>query len=199
MINKPKEENKNNTNILPLLTEPNSLSSKKALYYSQKVGSKSAIKNKLNSGDTLSSRNKEKLIKTGNNIFLLKTQTNFKRFNKKSKIIKLKNNMLFNKGIPGCSPYDPYLIKVCKNAIVNLKKQLPNYKDVIRKINTEFGIEDDHIKCSSYIKNNKFIKTFDTLSEFKTHYTKETNNLEQNEKNINSKSKDINETENNKK
>ena len=54
MINNPKEDNKNNTNILPLLTEPNSLSSKKALYYSQKVGSKSAIKNKLNSGDTLS-------------------------------------------------------------------------------------------------------------------------------------------------
>ena len=65
MINNQKEENKNNTNILPLLTEPNSLSSKKALYYSQKVGSKSVIKNKLNSGDTLSSRNKKNLLKKG--------------------------------------------------------------------------------------------------------------------------------------
>ena len=199
MINNQKEENKNNSNNLPLLTEPNFSSSKKAPYFSQKVGSKSTIKNKLRLSDTLSSRNNEKFIKTGNNIFLLKTQTGHKRFKKKNKIIKLKNNMLFNKGIPGCLPYDPYLIKVCKNAIVNSRKQLPNYKDVIRKINAEFGIENDHNKYNSYVKNNKFIKKFDTLSELKTHYTKETNNFDQNEKNINSKFKDINEADNNKK
>ena len=199
MINNQKEENKNNSNNLPLLTEPNFSASKKDPYFSQKVGSKSTIKNKLKLSDTLSSRNNEKFIKTGNNIFLLKTHTDHRRFKKKNKIIKLKNNMLFNKGIPGCLPYDPYLIKVCKNAIVNSRKELPNYKDVIRKINTEFGIENDHNKYSSYVKNNKFIKKFDTLSEFKTHYTKETNNFDQNEKNINSKSKDINEADNNKK
>ena len=199
MINNQKEENKNNSNNLPLLTEPNSLSSKKAYYFSQKVESKSAIKNKLKLVDTLSPKNNEKFIKTGNNIFLLKTQPNYRRFKEKNKIIKLKNNMLLNKGIPGCSPYDPYLIKVCKKAIVNSRKQLPNYRDVIRKINNEFGIENDRIKYSRYIKNNKFIKTFDTLSEFKTNYTKKINNFEQNEKNINSKSKDINEADNNKK
>ena len=31
--------------------------------------------------------------------------------------------MLFNWNKPGCSPYDPYLIKVCKNAIIKEKKR----------------------------------------------------------------------------
>ena len=38
--------------------------------------------------------------------------------------------------------YDPYLISVCKNAIIRERKNLPNYKEVIRNINTEFGIEE---------------------------------------------------------
>ena len=38
--------------------------------------------------------------------------------------------------------YDPYLISVCKHAIIRERKNLPDYKQVIRNINTEFGIED---------------------------------------------------------
>ena len=38
--------------------------------------------------------------------------------------------------------YDPYLIKVCKHAIIKEKKELPHFKEIIRKINTEFGIEE---------------------------------------------------------
>ena len=199
MINNRNEENKNNSRNLPLLTEPNFSPFKKDNNFYQKIESKSARKNKLKLNGILSPKNNEKFVKTGNNILLLKTQPNYSRLNKKSKIIKLKNNMLFNKSIPGCLPYDPYLIKVCKKAIVNSRKQLPNYKDIIRKINTKFGIEDDFIKHKRYIKNNKLIKAFDTLTEFKTNYTKDINNFLQNEKNINSKSKDIIETYNNQK
>ena len=42
------------------------------------------------------------------------------------------------------------------------------------------------------MKNNKLIKTFDTLSEFKTNYTKDNNNFEEIKININLKSKDNN-------
>ena len=38
--------------------------------------------------------------------------------------------------------YDPYLISVCKHAIIKEKRQLPNYREIIRNINTEFGIEE---------------------------------------------------------
>ena len=38
--------------------------------------------------------------------------------------------------------YDPYLISICKHAIIRERKNLPNYKEVIRNINTEFGIEE---------------------------------------------------------
>ena len=38
--------------------------------------------------------------------------------------------------------YDPYLISVCKHAIIRERKNLPDYKQVIRNINTEFGIEE---------------------------------------------------------
>ena len=190
-INRNKK-NKNNLNNMPIQTEPNLSSSRKLHYFSEKIGSKSAIKNRLKLNNTLSSKNNEKFITTGNNIFLLKTQPNYRRFNRTSNVVKLKNNMLFNKGIPGCSPYDPYLIKVCKNAIIKSKKYLPNYKDVINKINAEFGIEDDFMGHNRFAKNNKLIKTFDTLSEFKTNYTKDNNNFEEIKISINLKSKDNN-------
>ena len=37
--------------------------------------------------------------------------------------------MIYQLNIPGFNPYDPYLIKnICKNAIINVKDELPNYK-----------------------------------------------------------------------
>ena len=49
---------------------------------------------------------------------------------------------LEHKGIKkkGYNLYDPYLIQVCKSAIFREKKNLPNYKDIIQKINREYGI-----------------------------------------------------------
>ena len=54
-------------------------------------------------------------------------------------IINLKHKGIKRKGH---SLYDPYLIQVCKNAIIKEKRQLPNYREIIRNINTEFGIEE---------------------------------------------------------
>ena len=55
--------------------------------------------------------------------------------------------------------YDPYLISVCKHAIIKEKRQLPNYREIIRNINTEFGIEesakDNYEKYDNSPKKNK--------------------------------------------
>lgn len=61
--------------------------------------------------------------------------------------------------------YDPYLMKVCKKAIVNVKDQLPNYKEIIHKINLEFDIPDSI--------NNNIINNYNDIIENK--------NLPQNE------------------
>ena len=135
MFNSPKQENKNNQNYLSVKTEPN-LSAQKALkYFSENEGDKNRLYNNIKFGESTSLKNNEKFINTGNNIFNIYSKSSYSRRNKrKNHIIKLKNNMLFNRNIPGCSPYDPYLVKVCKKAIINRKDQLPNYKEVIKKL-----------------------------------------------------------------
>lgn len=195
MFNSQKEENKNNSNYLSLKTEPNSLTNKKVQYLSESLDNKNRIKNHFKLNETTNPKNNEKFIKTGNNIFSIKSRSTFnKRSNQKKHVIRLKNNMLFNRHIPGCSPYDPYLIKVCKKAIIHVKDQLPIYKEVIKKINTEFGIEEDHY-YKRLANNNKLIKTYNTFDEFKTEYTKETNNKNQLNK-INLESNEINSSNN---
>jgi hypothetical protein len=42
-------------------------------------------------------------------------------------------------------------MKVCKKAIINVKNELPNYKEIIKKINLEFDIPESVI---SYSNNN---------------------------------------------
>ena len=187
MNNTQKEENKNNQNILPLLTEPNSPPNKKEQFFSENLNDKNRPYNKFKIGEATPLKTIDKFVKTGNNIFYLNTRTSYGRGKRKNHVIKLKNNMLFNKSIPGCSPYDPYLIKVCKKAIISRKDQLPNYKEVIKKINTQFGI----VKDNDYLylrDSNKLKKTFNTFSEFQTNYTKGNNN-EKKENKINSEIK----------
>ena len=172
MFNSPRKENENNQNYLILKTEPNFSSKKGAQYFSEGEIDKKRLYNNLKLEKTASQKNNEKFINTGNNIFNIYNKTSYSRRNKrKNHIIKLKNNMLFNRNIPGCSPYDPYLIKVCKKAIINRKDQLPNYIDVIKKINTEFGIEEDY-NYRGLSHNNKLIKAFNTFNEFKNLNTK---------------------------
>ena len=101
----------------------------------------------------------DKLINYGKSLF---SQTNYMPAYAKTNT----NLPLY---ITGCSPYNPYLIDACKHAIVHIKKDLPNYQDVIDKINTEFGIEDNkkiaqgfngNFTCHSFsINNNNSNKT----------------------------------------
>lgn len=46
--------------------------------------------------------------------------------------------------------YDPKFINTCKRAIVKIKEDLPNYKEIIKNINTEFGI---NTQKDSYLSN----------------------------------------------
>jgi len=67
--------------------------------------------------------------------------------------------------------YDPYLISVCKHAIIKEKRQLPNYREIIRNINTEFGIEesakDNFEKYNNSPKKNKKTLTINIESNNK--------------------------------
>ena len=120
----------------------------------------------------------EKFIHSGNNIFSLnKKQSSSLKKNKKNYVVKLKNNMLFPINVPGCTPYDPYLINVCKNAIIEVKDELPNYKEIIKKINTEFGIEEGNnlIELSSENIGFNTFNSFKSLSKTKTNFTREKN------------------------
>ena len=79
---------------------------------------------------------------------------------------------LEHKGIKrkGHSLYDPYLIQVCKNALINEKKDLPNYKEIIHKVNTEYGIEEDKFNDNELYNSTQFynsnIKTSNNNSNF---------------------------------
>ena len=44
---------------------------------------------------------------------------------------------------PGHPPYNPYLVKACKKSILCYKKEIPSYGDIIKRINTEYGIEEE--------------------------------------------------------
>lgn len=61
--------------------------------------------------------------------------------------------------------YNPYLITACKHAIIREKRELPNYKEIIRNINTEFGIEEE--KQNINFKKNKNLLTINVDSNCK--------------------------------
>ena len=115
---------------------------------------------------------------SNNNIFSIKKkQLSENKRNKKNYVVKLKNNMVYPLNIPGCTPYDPYLINICKNAIINVKDELPNYKEIIKKINTEFGIEEGNniIELNTdYIGFNIF-NSFKSFSKTRTNFSRDKN------------------------
>ena len=124
----------------------------------------------------------EKFIHSGNNIFSLNKKQFSNIKNKSNYVLKLNNNMVFQLNVPGCTPYDPYLINVCKNAIINVKDELPNYKEIIQKINTEFGIEEGNNLIELNTNNMGFntFNSFKSLSKEKTNYTKDKNHTTNN-------------------
>lgn len=103
----------------------------------------------------------ENLIRSPENSFFQKTQNKFNFQEKKTK-----PSMLNSINLTGCAPYDPYLIHACKEALIYVKKELPNYQEIINKINKEFGIEEEpnnlysefNHTCRSF-SNNKFMLT----------------------------------------
>lgn len=122
----------------------------------------------------------EKYAYTTNNLFSLrKKQFLENKKKKKNYVVKLKNNMLFHLNVPGCTPYDPYLINVCKNAIISVKDELPNYKEIIKKINTEFGIEEGNnlIELNSDKMGFNTFHSFKSFSKTKTNFTKDKNGI----------------------
>ena len=60
--------------------------------------------------------------------------------------------------------YDPYLTNVCKHAIIKEKRELPNYKEIIRNINTEFGIEESEKNNFDRIYNKSSLKNKNKLA-----------------------------------
>jgi hypothetical protein len=190
------DDTKNNANYITLATEQNLPQITNTHFFTQSSNSKNITKVNFIINGLTTSNNNTKLNTTGNNYFLLQNKPFIsRRDNKKNHVIKLKNNMLFNWYKPGCSPYDPYLIKICKNAIIKEKKQLPNYKKIIERINTEFGIEDDDTH-TKYAKNNKFKKAFNTFVDFSNNNFKKRNNFSLDEKKIKSDATDVNNLKN---
>ena len=89
----------------------------------------------------------------------------------------------------GYDLYDPYLLQICKSAIFREKKELPNYKDIIQKINSRYGIENEkYNEIDSYYKklikkNNKTIENYiNSLKNAKKEDNKPKKNLEKKEK-----------------
>ena len=97
-------------------------------------------------------------------------------------VISLKHKGIKRKDHP---LYDPYLIDVCKNAILREKKELPNYKEIIHKINTEYGIEDEKIEENNLYNKNKLYNNFIQNSNIMSNNISSFNNSSANLKDIN--------------
>ena len=89
----------------------------------------------------------------------------------------------------GYDLYDPYLLQICKSAIFREKKELPNYKDIIQKINSRYGIENEkYNEIDSYYKklikkNNKTIENYiNSLKNSKKEDNRPKKHLEKEEK-----------------
>lgn len=72
-----------------------------------------------------------------------------KRILRKTLPFKIANNPK----LPPSQLKNPYLVNLCKDAIVKEKKNLPNYMDILKKINDEFGIEEKN--CENIFNKRK--------------------------------------------
>ena len=79
-----------------------------------------------------------------------------------------------------------------------MKADLPNYKNILTRINTDYGIDED-IDSLEKKKNKKIKKiinlnTLETFSNFNTNYTNEMTSLKMNNNIISGNDNPINET-----
>ena len=112
------------------------------------------------------------LIRSGENAILQKSKH---RYNLTSG--DLKNSGLYSMNTRGYTPCDPYLINSCKQAIIHVKKELPNYRDIINKINSEFGIVETNYLNTEFSKGNKTCRSFSNNNFALTKYSNTNNNL----------------------
>ena len=101
---------------------------------------------------------------------------------------KYKNNIYNTGNISNKKSYDPYLMKVCKNAIVNVSAQLPNYLEIIDKINKEFNINENEESEDFEFENENDIELENSninLSNINDESKKHINNLSSIETNYN--------------
>ena len=101
---------------------------------------------------------------------------------------KYKHNIYNTANISNKKSYDPYLMKVCKNAIVNVSAQLPNYLEIIDKINKEFNINENEENEDFEFENENDIELENSkinLSKINDESKKHINNLSSLETNYN--------------
>ena len=68
---------------------------------------------------------------------LTKSRNRKTKFSNLARDIMLTNSSLYNPNFSytrRAPSYDPYLMKVCEKAIINVKNELPNYKEIIKKL-----------------------------------------------------------------
>ena len=136
--------------------------------------------NKDNNKDNFDDDNKnskKKFSKIGQNI--INNNNNNSNIRKK--------NFLFNQYT---NYYNPTLIKYCKKAVYDLRKDLPNYKEIINKINNEFNINNNYNNNYSMTIENKnnisnINSNFKNISYCETTVPTETNNIKNNSSNVN--------------
>ena len=92
----------------------------------------------------------------------------------KNNINNNKSNFLYRNYVRS---YNPTLIKYCKKAIFNLRKDLPNYKEIINKINNEFDININHSMVIENNYNNSSRNIYKNISYADTTTPTEANNL----------------------
>lgn len=106
----------------------------------------------------------DNFCKTEGNIINTKGQFRYKK----------KFNLTLSK--PKYRLCDPYFINICKKAIIEIKNEVPNYKDIIYRISNEYGVYDSKprikLKTSSNFSKKKLTfertqNTFPTLNQNK--------------------------------
>ena len=91
-------------------------------------------------------------------------------------VISLKHKGIKRKNHP---LYDPYLIQVCKNAIIKEKSELPNFKEIIHKVNTEYGIEGEKIDENENNFYDNFMKKSNIINKNISSFNNSSANLKE--------------------
>lgn len=142
MSNKETEEEKSEKNISKVYSISAKYKKPKIDTFPLEIKEKNTRNIFQNAGKELINSNSHNYLSIEN--LINNSPISYSIINRKHKGIKTKGHDL----------YDPYLLQVCKSAIYREKKELPNYKEIIQRVNTEFGIENEkYNEIDIYYKN----------------------------------------------